>query len=127
AIKDEVKGGISFADALKKYPKVFDKLYVQLVRAGEASGRLEIILDRLTSYLERRETISRRIRSALQYPMMQMAVAILVVMVLLTYVVPQMAESFSAQGRALPGPTQFLIGLSHLITSYYWLIFIVVI
>ena len=65
SIKDDIKQGTSFADALKKYPKIFDTIYVQLVRAGEASGRLEIILDRLTSYLERREEVSKKIRGAL--------------------------------------------------------------
>ncbi|MDP3889129.1 MAG: type II secretion system F family protein [bacterium] len=118
-VKDDIKEGISFADALKKYPKVFDSIYVQLVRAGEASGRLEIILERLTQYLERREEIAKRVRGAMQYPLMQLFVAVGVVIVLLVFVVPQMAESFSEQGKALPGPTQFLISLSNFITSHY--------
>ncbi len=124
SVKDDIKEGIALADSLAKYPKVFDKIYVQLVRAGEATGRLETILERLTSYLERREDIARKISGALQYPMMQLMVAGLVVTVLLTYVVPQMTETFAAQGRELPGPTQFLMNLSDLLTSHYLLIIV---
>ena len=79
SIKDEVKEGISFADALKKYPKAFDNIYVQLVRAGEASGKLEVILERLTAYIERRQEIRKRIRSALTGPIIQLVVAVVVV------------------------------------------------
>ena len=82
-IKDEVKEGISFADALKKYPKAFDNIYVQLVRAGEASGKLEVILERLTAYLERRAEIRKRIRAALTGPVIQLIVAVVVVSALL--------------------------------------------
>ena len=124
-VKDDIKGGSSFAEALKKYPKEFDKIYVQLVRAGEAGGMLETILERLTSYLERRQAIAKKISSALQYPMMQLSVAGLVVGVLLTFVVPQMAENFAAQGGDLPGPTKFLLAVSSLFTTY-WLPLIVV-
>jgi type II secretory pathway component PulF len=117
-VKDDIKEGQSLADSLKNYPKTFDVIYVQLVRAGEASGNLEIILERLTNYLERREAIRKKISSALQYPMMQMIVAILVVGVLLYYVVPQMAENFASQDRELPGITQFLISISNLLTHH---------
>ncbi len=85
SIKDEVKEGIAFADALKKYPKVFDNIYVQLVRAGEASGKLEVILDRLTAYLERRAELRKRIRSALTGPVIQLVVAVVVVSILLIF------------------------------------------
>ena len=75
-VKDDLKEGQSLADSLKKYPKVFETIYIQLVRAGEASGRLEIILERLTQYLERREQVRKKIAGALQYPMMQLFVAV---------------------------------------------------
>lgn len=119
AIKDDVKQGTSFADALKKYPKVFDNIYVQLVRAGEASGKLEVILERLTSYLERREELRKKLRSALQGPIMQIGVAILVVGIMLIKVVPTMAENFAAENKELPGSTQFLLTLSSIVTHYY--------
>lgn len=121
-IKDEVKEGISFADALKKYPKAFDNIYVQLVRAGEASGKLEIILDRLTAYLERRAEIRKRVRSALTGPVIQMVVAAIVIIVMLYFVVPSMAESFAEAGQELPLPTKMLLALSSIFTGYLWLI-----
>ena len=126
-IKDEVKEGISFADALKKYPKVFDNIYVQLVRAGEASGKLEIILERLTAYLERRAEIRKRIRSALTGPVIQLVVAVLVVSALLLFVVPSMEENFSSQGKELPLPTKILLGISKIFTQYYlWIIILLI-
>ncbi len=121
-VKDDVKEGISLADALKKYPHVFETIYIQLVRAGEASGQLETILERLTEYLERREALAKKIRGALQYPLMQLIVAGLVVTILLTFVVPQMTENFIAQGKKLPGPTQFLITISNFITGHYFIL-----
>lgn len=124
AIKDEVKEGISFADALKKYPKAFDNIYVQLVRAGEASGKLEVILERLTDYLERQQDIRKRIRSALTGPIIQLVVAVVVVSALLIYVVPTMAENFATQGKELPISTEILLGLSTIFTRYYLFVII---
>lgn len=126
SIKDEVKQGTSFADALSKYPKVFDTTYVQLVRAGEASGKLEVILDRLTHFLERRETIAKKISSATQQPLMQLGVAVLVIGVLVVFVVPQMAENFKGKAE-LPAPTRFLMALSDLITGHYILLSVAII
>ena len=122
AIKDDIKEGISLADALKKYPRVFETIYIQLVRAGEASGQLEVILERLTEYLERREKLAKKIRGALQYPLMQLVVAGLVVSILLAFVVPQMTENFIAQGKKLPGPTQLLVNISNFITGHYFIL-----
>jgi len=122
SIKDEVKEGISFADALKKYPKVFDNIYVQLVRAGEASGKLEVILERLTAYLERRAAIAKRIRSALMGPIIQLIVAVAVVSILLIFVVPSMAENFASQGKELPLSTEILLAISSIFTKYYWVV-----
>lgn len=121
-IKDDIKGGRAFADSLKKYPRIFENIYIQLVRAGEATGKLEIILDRLTDYLERREAIAKRVRSALAYPIMQLVVSLIVVVVLLRFVVPRMASMFIAQKKELPGATQFLINVSNIFTSYYLII-----
>ena len=124
SIKDDIKSGNSLAEALKKYPKVFDNIYIQLVRAGEASGHLEIILERLTEYLERREAIAKKISKAMQGPIMQMVVAALVVVLLLVKVVPQMAENFMGQGKALPLPTAILMSISNFFVSYYLLVVI---
>lgn len=126
-IKDDVKEGSSLADALAQYPKVFEKIYVQLVRAGEATGKLETILERLTIYLERRETTTKKVKSALQQPIIQIVVAILVVGVLVTKVVPQMAKNFASKKAALPWPTAFLLSLSDFMISYSMIIIVAVI
>ncbi|MFI5332709.1 MAG: type II secretion system F family protein [Candidatus Babeliales bacterium] len=118
-IKDSIKEGQSLADALKRYPNIFDSIYVQLVRAGEASGKLEVILDRLTSYLERREALARKIKDATREPIIQLIVAGIVVSGLLTYVIPQMAENFASSGKELPVSTQLLLSISGFITGHY--------
>ena len=99
-----------------------EKIYLQLVRAGEATGKLDVILDRLTVYLERREALNKKIKGAMQQPIIQLVVAILVVGVLVVKVVPQMAQNFAAQKSELPGPTQFILSLSHFATSHFFLI-----
>ncbi len=121
-IKDDVKEGTALADALSKYPKVFEKIYLQLVRAGEATGKLDVILDRLTVYLERREELSKKVSGAMQQPIIQLVVAILVVGVLVVKVVPQMAQNFAAKGSALPGPTQFILSVSDFAVDHFLLI-----
>lgn len=126
-IKDDVKEGSSLADALAKYPKVFEKIYIQLVRAGEATGKLETILERLTVYLERRETITKKVKGALQQPIIQLVVAVGVVVVLVTKVVPQMAKNFTAKKAALPWPTEVLLSLSDFMIGYSLFIIIGVI
>jgi type II secretory pathway component PulF len=122
SVKDDLKEGISFADALKKYPKVFENIYVQLVRAGEASGRLEIILERLTEYLERREELRKKVKSALTYPIIQLTIALLVVGVMLVYVVPQMKDNFMGAKKQLPGATRFLVAISDFLINHLFLI-----
>lgn len=121
-IKDEVKGGMAFADALGRYPKTFDNIYVQLVRAGEATGRLDVVLDRLREHLERNETIKRRIRSAIQQPVIQLIVALVVIGIMVAFVIPQIAEVLSGQGKKLPWATQLLMDTSYILTTYYLLI-----
>jgi type II secretory pathway component PulF len=122
SVRDGIKEGQSFAAGLSKYPKVFDNIYVQLVRAGEASGKLEFILERLVEYMERRQAILKKVKSAMTYPMIQLSIVVLVVIALLTFVLPNLAETFAAQGTELPVTTRFLLGLSHFITSYWWLL-----
>lgn len=118
-IKDEVKGGTAFADALAQFPKVFDTIYVQLVRAGEASGQLDDILVRLTDYLERREEIRKKIKSAMQYPLIQLVMAVGVVMILMLAVVPQLESLFEAQGENLPWATKVMISMSRVVQHYF--------
>jgi type II secretory pathway component PulF len=119
SLKDDIKEGKSLAEALEKFPKVFDSTYIQLVKAGEASGKLEVILERLTTFLERRQEISRRVRKALNAPLFQLALIVLIVAGLLTFVVPKIAESFSSEGQELPLPTRILLAMSNALRSYY--------
>jgi len=126
-IKDDVKEGTSLADALNKYPKVFEKIYIQLVRAGEATGKLETILERLTVYLERREATTKKVKSAMQQPIIQIVVAVGVVGVLVTKVVPQMAKNFTSKKAEIPWPTAFLLSLSDFMVSYFMIIIVAVI
>ncbi len=118
-LKDGIKEGRSLADGLAKYPKIFENLYVQLVRAGEASGKLEFILERLTGYLERQQELRKKIRSALTLPIIQLGLIVVVVCVLLVAVVPEIAKSFTQKGAVLPLPTRILLGLSSFVTHYY--------
>lgn len=127
SIKDDIKEGSSLANAMSKYPHVFDTIYIQLVRAGEASGKLEVILDRLTTLLEKQEALRKKISGALTYPIIQLAVAVCVVVILLTFVVPKVTESFVAQKKALPTATRILLAISNVFTTYYWLLGIVII
>lgn len=122
SIKDRLREGSSLAEALAQFPDTFDNIYIQLVRAGEASGRLEIILERLTGYLERREEITSRVKSALTYPMIQLGLVLLVVIGLMTFVVPTIGEQFRRSKKALPGTTEFLMNVSDFIRSYYLLV-----
>jgi type II secretory pathway component PulF len=110
------------ADALAKYPKTFENLYVQLVRAGEATGKLDTILERLTMFLERREAIGKKVTSAMQPIIIQLVVAILVVLVLVIKVVPDMAKNFASQKAELPWPTQFILSASKFLISHAILI-----
>jgi type II secretory pathway component PulF len=127
SLKDDIKEGISFADALKKFPSDFDNIYIQLVRAGEASGKLELILDRLTEYSERRAEIKKRVKDAMFYPMMQLGMAVVVVILLIVFVVPNMTENLAGMGKELPWTTQFLVDLSKFFTNHYLVMLIILI
>jgi len=125
-IRDALKEGISFADAISKYPAVFENLYVQLVRAGEASGNLETMLDRLTDYLERRKEIKGKVISALRQPLIQLFVALGASVVLLTFVVPQMVGGLASQGKEIPLPTAIVLSISNFITGHYFILLCII-
>ncbi len=121
-VKDEIKEGQSLADALAKYPKVFDNIYVQLVRAGEASGKLEMILERLTEDIEKQEALRKRISSAIQGPLIQLVFTLLITAFLMIKVVPTLTKTFASQGKELPGSTQFIMAISDAVRMHYLLI-----
>ena len=122
-VKIRVESGSTFADALAQHPKVFDELFVQLVRAGEIGGILDTILQRLGAYIEKNEKLKRRVKGAMVYPSIVLVVAVGVTIVLLMFVTPTFEKMFKDFGGAMPAPTQFLIDLSHAMTNYWYLIF----
>jgi type IV pilus assembly protein PilC len=123
AVKVKVESGSTFADALADHPKAFDELFVQLVRAGEIGGILDTILQRLGAYIEKNEKLARRVKGAMVYPGIVLTVAVGVTVVLLAFVTPTFEKMFKDFGGAMPGPTQFLIDLSHGLTDYwYWFV-----
>ncbi len=111
-IKDGVEGGATLADTLKNHPKLFDNLFVNMVAAGEAGGILDVILKRLSGYMEKAASLKRKVKGAMVYPAITLAVAVIVVAVILIFVIPVFQEMFSDFGKALPAPTQFVITLS---------------
>lgn len=113
-----VEGGDSFSTALQKHPKVFDKLYVRMVDAGERGGLLAEILSRLATYLENTARLRKKVKSAMMYPTAVTCVAIGITIFLLVKVVPVFGEIYSGFGKGLPGPTQFLIDLSNMMKKY---------
>jgi len=120
-VKARVESGSTFADALAEHPKVFNELFVQLVRAGEIGGILDTILNRLGAYLEKNEKLKRRVKGAMVYPSIVILVAVGVTVVLLAFVTPTFEKMFKDFGGAMPAPTQFLIDLSHGLRNNWYL------
>src|SRR5258706_14293789 len=114
-----VEGGDNFSAALQKHPKVFDRLYVCMVDAGEKGGLLAEILSRLATYLENTARLRKKVKSAMMYPTAVTVIAIGITTFLLIKVVPVFAEIFSGFGAKLPAPTQFLIDLSNVVKKYF--------
>lgn len=119
-IRDSVASGGGFANSLREHPKYFDDLFCNLVEAGEQSGALETMLDRIATYKEKTEALKAKIKKALTYPIAVVVVAIVVTGILLVKVVPQFASTFSSFGADLPAFTLFVLGLSD-IAQAYWL------
>ncbi|QTA93218.1 type II secretion system inner membrane protein GspF [Desulfonema magnum] len=123
-IKDSIVEGNSFAASLSMYPGIFSQLYINMVSAGESSGTLEIVLDRLADITEKQQALKSRIRSALAYPVLMSFIGAAVLFFLLTFIVPTISSIFEDMNRVLPASTQFLITTSHIFKSYWWGIFI---
>lgn len=125
AVRSDVVGGQTFAEALAKYPKDFPDVYRALVSAGEQSGDLGMVMNRLADYVEARSTLSQKIVLAFTYPAIVSAVAFMVIIALLTYVVPQVVTVFDQTDQALPALTVGLIKLSDFIRNWGWLVAVV--
>lgn len=122
-IKQDVEGGSTLADALKKHPKVFDDLYVNMVQAGEAGGVLNTILNRVAQFIEKAAKLKKKVKGAMIYPCTIIAVAVIVVAILLIFVIPVFAELYGSMGKALPAPTQITINISNWFVAYYYYLF----
>ena len=122
-IADPVRSGNSFSDGLSQHPKVFDRLYVNMVRAGEAGGVLDVVLSRLAGFMEKALRTRKKVKSAMVYPIVVVGVAVAIVVLLMVVVVPKFQAIFEdmLEGAALPGPTQLVIGISNFLSSHIWL------
>ncbi|NKF22946.1 type II secretion system F family protein [Solimonas marina] len=122
AIKSNIEGGSSFSESLAKYPLYFDDLVVNLIEAGEKSGTLEALLDKIATYKEKTEAIKKKVKKALTYPTAVIVVAFIVTGILLYFVVPQFQSLFQGFGADLPAFTLMVIGLSNFVQEYWWVI-----
>jgi general secretion pathway protein F len=122
AILSDVQGGRSLADSLAKHPKIFSRLYVHMVKAGEAGGVIELVLGRLAAFMESAKAIRDEILSALLYPSLVMTVGAGAVVVLLNFVIPRFATMFAESGDLLPPSTRLLLAISAFTTDYWWVL-----
>lgn len=114
-IKETVEGGSTLADALGKYPNVFDELFVNMVAAGETGGILDTILDRLSEYMEKAMKLKKKVKSAMTYPIIVLCIAVLVIGVIMVFVIPVFEKMFADFGGALPTPTQIVVNASRFV------------
>ena len=121
-IGSKVNEGSSLADAMSSHPKIFSKLYINMVRAGEASGSLETVLIRIADFMDQQEELRSKVTTAMFYPVAMGLVGVGVVTMLMVKVVPGIAEMFAGQGAELPFTTRALIGISGIISGYWWLL-----
>ncbi|OQY03938.1 MAG: pilus assembly protein PilC [Desulfobacteraceae bacterium 4572_123] len=116
-IKESVESGTTLAESLKKYPKIFDNLFVNMIAAGEAGGILDTILKRLAGYMEKAAKLKKQVKGAMIYPAITLAVAAIVVAILLIFVIPVFEKMFQDFGGQLPAPTQMVVNLSNFVKS----------
>jgi type IV pilus assembly protein PilC len=119
-IRKDVEGGMTLAEALKRHPKIFDDLYVNMVEAGETGGVLNAILNRIALFIEKAARLKRKVKGAMIYPSTIVAVAVIVVAILLVFVIPVFAELYGSMGKALPAPTQITINISNWFRSHIY-------
>jgi len=125
-IRERVNEGASLADALGDHPKVFVPLYVNMIRAGESSGTLDVVLNRLSDFTEYQVRLRSKVMGAMMYPIIMMVVGVIIVSVLFVVVVPKIRKIFDRLESSLPLPTEILIGVSTFVSNYWWLIILVV-
>lgn len=126
-IKSKVSEGSSLADAMAGYPRLFDTLYISMIRAGESSGSLDVVLERLTGFLESQLRLRSRIISAMVYPIIMIVIGVLLMIVLLVFVIPRVTKLFDQQRKELPGITKLLLTITDIVNNYWWLLLIIAI
>jgi type IV pilus assembly protein PilC len=127
AIRGDVEAGSTYADALRKHPKVFDALYCNMVEAGEVGGILDTVLNRLATYMEKSMSLKRQVKSALVYPTVVITVAVGVVSFLMVFVIPVFGKIFTSLGSTLPLPTKIVMSLSSFMQHYFILMIAMVV
>ena len=124
-VKESVNEGKSLAFSLSQHSKVFSQIYINMVRAGEASGSLDLVLDRLAEFSERQDALRSRFRAALAYPVFMFFIGSVILFFLITFIVPNITKIFSEMHQTLPLPTLTLIGVSSFLKSFWWLVLLV--
>jgi len=121
-VREKVNEGSTLTRALGEHPKLFSNIYVNMIRAGEASGSLSVVLERLADFGEKQQALEGRLRAALIYPIFMAIIGSAILFILVTYVVPNITQVFSDMGKVLPWPTRFLINLSGFLGTYWWVV-----
>jgi len=119
SVRERITQGVSFGDALAEYPQLFSPLFVNMVKAGEATGQVDIVLKRLADFLQSQRALQRKVISALTYPMLMIAIGMLVVSILMSFVVPKITAMLTDTGQIMPLPTRILIDISDAFKSYW--------
>jgi len=122
SIRRSIQAGNSLADSLSNYPNIFSSLFINMVRVGEVSGNLDVMLDRIATYLESYEELVRKIKSAMMYPVGIIIITFIILTILMTFVVPKFKDMFEGLGGDLPGPTLMLFRVSDFIKTNIWYI-----
>src|SRR3989339_382319 len=127
ALLTSIREGGAFSDALQKHPRIFPRVYVNMVRAGEAGGVLDIVLEKLNEFLESSKELRDHVTSAMIYPTILVSMGAISIAVLLTFVLPRFSAIFSELGSSLPLATQILLGASEMLESYGWMVLVLLI
>jgi len=125
-VRDDITAGATFADSLAQHPHVFNQLYISIVRAGEVSGSLPVVLDTLTTYLEKTDSIRRKVKGAIAYPAVILTVAVLIVMFMIIKIVPIFENVYAKANARLPLPTRVLIEISNIVRGYALLVILAI-
>jgi type IV pilus assembly protein PilC len=118
SIVNDIRSGGSFSQAVKKHPKAFNEIYCRTIAVGEETGSLDVVLNQMADYMEKRQAMTQKVKKALTYPMMVMSAGVVVVILMITVVMPKMLDMFTAMSVELPLPTRILIALTEFVQHY---------